>query len=523
MKYARSLLNVGFHFRPSDQQLVLRYLAAKICQLPLPSDHVADCDLYGDEPWKIWSRFHGDVDEDDDEEETDLYFFTPLKKMTQTGKRIERTVGTNGATWRSEAKKNPGQSKDGKIKWEKRTYNYCSKSSTEKKRKRKRGEFIDDEVETGPGGGGVVWIMHEYRLEDKEIAVLNLDRTAVNSCVLCRLRRKKNDKSKNKKRGNLILEEEVEEDWVEERAVNEPMMAIVEVNTGNSDESDVENFDRGFFCLPETDKWVGYDGGTEMEMNVAAADSMAVVEVKNNSASDDSGVDDDLACMAEVDSWLLDADKSGDAVMSDATEMEMNVTADADESMAVVEVKSSTSDDSDVVDDDDDDDDAEFIAELEYLLSDTDKSVDAGRSDGTEMEMNVTADVDESMAVVEVKSSTSDDSDVVDDDDDDAEFVAELEYLLSDTDKSVDAGVDAVMSAGTEMEMDVAAADADVVGTGSAVDQESGSGGIGELIVIPEDEQWQFDDGFFGDIGENWGDLVDDRYTLEEILGEIVC
>ncbi|CAN0909926.1 NAC transcription factor NAM-2 [Linum grandiflorum] len=236
----------------------MNYLIGKLCRIPQPSDDVADCDLYGDEePWQIWSRFRGDGEEDG-AGENDLYFFTPLKKMTQTGKRFGRTVGMNGGTWRGEDTSSPGQSGDGSVNWEKRRYNYFTRENAEKKKK----------IDTGPAD--IVWIMHEYRLKDMAIPGLGLDRAAASSCALCILRRKRNDdKSKKKERVPFSAHQEVEvadEDWGDEE--DESEMAIVEGKTSGEFDS---SFEMGYstqtdYCTSTVDADFGTSVGTGMEM-----------------------------------------------------------------------------------------------------------------------------------------------------------------------------------------------------------------------------------------------------------------
>ncbi|CAI0445335.1 unnamed protein product [Linum tenue] len=82
----------GVRFEPEDDQIIT-YLLDKVMGNALPSNPVIDCDLYGeDEAWKKLFVETG---------ESELYFFTRLRKAkTNGGGRAERTVGSK-ATWRS--------------------------------------------------------------------------------------------------------------------------------------------------------------------------------------------------------------------------------------------------------------------------------------------------------------------------------------------------------------------------------------------------------------------------------------
>ncbi|WRX12166.1 NAC domain - like 10 [Theobroma cacao] len=76
------------------------YLFSKVTgksMLHLDQVQIKDFDLYGEkEPWEIWD-LHGGFNLQSDE---DLYFFTKLKKKSQNGSRINRSVGTG--TWMGE-------------------------------------------------------------------------------------------------------------------------------------------------------------------------------------------------------------------------------------------------------------------------------------------------------------------------------------------------------------------------------------------------------------------------------------
>ncbi|KAJ0010141.1 hypothetical protein Pint_33477 [Pistacia integerrima] len=53
-----SFLPPGYKFRPTDVDLIGHYLHKKFFGLPLSSDIVKDCDLYGSqEPWEIWEFY----------------------------------------------------------------------------------------------------------------------------------------------------------------------------------------------------------------------------------------------------------------------------------------------------------------------------------------------------------------------------------------------------------------------------------------------------------------------------------
>ncbi|KAJ4721116.1 putative NAC domain-containing protein, partial [Melia azedarach] len=100
MKETRPCIIVGHRFMPSDEELVEYYLYRKVSGIPIPfvEYFVKECDLYGDEPRKIWNSCGGNLLKG----EEDLYFFTKLKKKTPKGSRINRKVGLDGGAWQGE-------------------------------------------------------------------------------------------------------------------------------------------------------------------------------------------------------------------------------------------------------------------------------------------------------------------------------------------------------------------------------------------------------------------------------------
>ncbi|KAJ8751450.1 hypothetical protein K2173_016660 [Erythroxylum novogranatense] len=84
----------GYRFLLGDDHLLGHYLLKKIVYEFKGNGLVMDNDLYGkEEPWEIWNNYGGDsVDKD-------LYFFTPLKKKSIGGSRIDRGVNSSGGIW----------------------------------------------------------------------------------------------------------------------------------------------------------------------------------------------------------------------------------------------------------------------------------------------------------------------------------------------------------------------------------------------------------------------------------------
>ncbi|KAK9937932.1 hypothetical protein M0R45_014696 [Rubus argutus] len=187
------LLLPGQRFCPMEDELLMHYLKPKVNgkEVPGNEDVICELDLYGDQdPWKIWERFQ-ERRANDLRKNKDLYFFTQKKKMSATGKRIRRTVGSGG-TWKGQ---NAGkeiylldenQKPTTTLLGVKKSYTYKNKRSVHHGR----------------------WIMYEFELDKSQL--LHKNQVNKNDYVLCLLR--KNDELPVKKRKRQEEEEEEEEE-----------------------------------------------------------------------------------------------------------------------------------------------------------------------------------------------------------------------------------------------------------------------------------------------------------------------
>lgn len=162
----QQFLPVGCKFQPEDIELVAVYLSNRVANGPSTTPpFIYEYDLYGaEEPWKVWARFRpmyeqmfypGTIHSD-----SDLYFFTKLKKKDPENKRFVRHVGPPGeGTWNANCTGKKILGLDGRqVIGVLKTFNYKNEKSE------KQGN----------------WIMHEYSLCENNSE----------NVVLCRLRRK---------------------------------------------------------------------------------------------------------------------------------------------------------------------------------------------------------------------------------------------------------------------------------------------------------------------------------------------
>ncbi|XP_074573406.1 NAC domain-containing protein 83-like [Curcuma longa] len=89
---AKTVVPIGYRFLPTDEELILDYLANKVAGELVPSTAVVEADVYGTEPWNLLGK--------DDQE---AYFFAVRKRKNAVGTRVDRRAGTG--TWTLYSKK----------------------------------------------------------------------------------------------------------------------------------------------------------------------------------------------------------------------------------------------------------------------------------------------------------------------------------------------------------------------------------------------------------------------------------
>ncbi|KAF3791229.1 NAC domain-containing protein 105 [Nymphaea thermarum] len=129
----------GFRFHPTDEELVNYYLKRKIHGIKIDLDIIPEVDLYKCEPWELAEKsFLPSRD-------PEWYFFGPRDRKYPNGFRTNRA--TRAGYWKSTGKD--------------RRVNYQNRAIGMKKTLvYYRGR--------APQGLRTDWVMHEYRLDDKE-------------------------------------------------------------------------------------------------------------------------------------------------------------------------------------------------------------------------------------------------------------------------------------------------------------------------------------------------------------------
>ncbi|MQL87932.1 hypothetical protein Taro_020481 [Colocasia esculenta] len=129
----------GFRFHPTDEELVNYYLKRKIHGLRIELDIIPEVDLYKCEPWELADKsFLPSRD-------PEWYFFGPRDRKYPNGLRTNRA--TRAGYWKSTGKDRRVNSQNRAIGMKKTLVYYKGRA---------------------PQGIRTDWVMHEYRLDDKE-------------------------------------------------------------------------------------------------------------------------------------------------------------------------------------------------------------------------------------------------------------------------------------------------------------------------------------------------------------------
>ncbi|XP_042013299.1 NAC domain-containing protein 86-like [Salvia splendens] len=129
----------GFRFHPTDEELVNYYLKRKIQGQEIELDIIPEVDLYKCEPWELAEKsFFPSRD-------PEWYFFGPRDRKYPNGFRTNRA--TRAGYWKSTGKDRRVSSQNRAVGMKKTLVYYRGRA---------------------PQGIRTDWVMHEYRLDDKE-------------------------------------------------------------------------------------------------------------------------------------------------------------------------------------------------------------------------------------------------------------------------------------------------------------------------------------------------------------------
>ncbi|KAF5743498.1 hypothetical protein HS088_TW08G00082 [Tripterygium wilfordii] len=145
----------GFRFHPTDVELVKYYLKRKVLGKKLHFKAIAEVDIYKFAPWDLPDKSpmrYGDLK---------WYFFCPSEKKYASGARFNRS--TEFGYWKTTGRDRPVHYNSELVGMIKTLVFHRGKA---------------------PKGDRTDWVMHEYRLEDRELADNGAIRVAYVVCVV---------------------------------------------------------------------------------------------------------------------------------------------------------------------------------------------------------------------------------------------------------------------------------------------------------------------------------------------------
>ncbi|MCO5605792.1 hypothetical protein L7F22_059976 [Adiantum nelumboides] len=167
----------GFRFHPTDEELINFYLKKKVASAVFTLDHVIrEVDLNKLEPWDLHEKCKVDASH-----QTEWYFFSHKDKKYPTGTRTNRA--TAAGFWKATGR-------------DKAVHAGCQRIGMRKTLVFYRGR--------APHGKKTDWIMHEYRLEDKD----DDSKTNEDGWVVCRVFKKRSLLEKDTDNSNANLSDD---------------------------------------------------------------------------------------------------------------------------------------------------------------------------------------------------------------------------------------------------------------------------------------------------------------------------
>ncbi|CAN4078432.1 unnamed protein product [Withania somnifera] len=148
----------GFRFHPTDEELVAYYLKRKINAKKIELEIIAEVDLYKCEPWDLPGKSLLPS------KDLEWYFFSPRDRKYPNGSRTNRA--TKAGYWKATGKDRKVNSQKRAVGMKKTLVYYRGRA---------------------PHGARTDWVMHEYRLDERECEVANGLQDAY---ALCRIIKK---------------------------------------------------------------------------------------------------------------------------------------------------------------------------------------------------------------------------------------------------------------------------------------------------------------------------------------------
>ncbi|XVF80778.1 hypothetical protein PTKIN_Ptkin15bG0102700 [Pterospermum kingtungense] len=149
----------GFRFHPTDEELIVYYLKRKINGLKIELEIIPEVDLYKCEPWDLPGKSLLPS------KDLEWYFFSPRDRKYPNGSRTNRA--TKSGYWKATGKDRKVNSQTRAVGMKKTLVYYRGRA---------------------PHGSRTDWVMHEYRLDERECEYASLG--LQDAYALCRVFKK---------------------------------------------------------------------------------------------------------------------------------------------------------------------------------------------------------------------------------------------------------------------------------------------------------------------------------------------
>ncbi|PWA58102.1 NAC domain-containing protein [Artemisia annua] len=195
-------LSPGFRFHPTDEELVMYFLKRKVLGKRLVAEVIAEVNIYDFSPWDLpdMSKLkYGDLE---------WFFFCPKSRKYSSGSRTNRA--TEAGYWKATGKDREVKYKDKVVAAIKTLVFHLGHS---------------------PKGTRTDWVLHEYRMDDKDLANAGVIQ---DTYVLCRLFEKSGLGPKNGAQYGAPFEEEEWDNMDESEVISFESSAMITTDTFNS-------------------------------------------------------------------------------------------------------------------------------------------------------------------------------------------------------------------------------------------------------------------------------------------------
>uniref|UniRef100_A0ACD5WTD5 Uncharacterized protein n=1 Tax=Avena sativa TaxID=4498 RepID=A0ACD5WTD5_AVESA len=216
----------GFRFHPTDEELIIYYLKRKINGRQIELEIIPEVDLYKCEPWDLPEKsFLPSKD-------LEWYFFSPRDRKYPNGSRTNRA--TKAGYWKATGKDRKVNSQKRAVGMKKTLVYYRGRA---------------------PHGSRTDWVMHEYRLDERECEI---DNGLQDAYALCRIFKKTAP-------GPKIIEHY----GVVQYGAEQPQWAASSIDRSPTLDAGGDDFESSSFSFPtEVPMAAGsmHDGGFGMQM-----------------------------------------------------------------------------------------------------------------------------------------------------------------------------------------------------------------------------------------------------------------